>query len=92
MSPGVLTSPMVDVLYQSRLKDMSNFVEDDWLSPEPVCASLPAQLAQLSAPFFYHRRRRITLLSLNICCSVICHVLVSLLNSIILACSVEYMF
>jgi len=31
---------MVDVLYQSRLKDMSNFLEDEWLSPEPVRGKL----------------------------------------------------
>jgi hypothetical protein len=33
---------MVDVLCPSRLKDMSNFLEDEWLSPEPVrCIPLP---------------------------------------------------
>lgn len=28
---------MVDVLYQNRSQEMSNFLEEDWLSPEPVC-------------------------------------------------------
>lgn len=36
MNSGVTTTPMVDVLYQSRVKEMSNFLEDDWLSPEPT--------------------------------------------------------
>jgi hypothetical protein len=43
MNSAVITSPMVDVLYQSRLKDMSNFLNDDWLSPEPVRYLLSAQ-------------------------------------------------